>query len=185
MYKWVRKYVRSCDTCQRVKPTYTSKAPLMSLLIERDCWRSVSMDFMFGYPKDSKGRTGILVIVDRFSKMAHLVPVSERITSKETARVFLDTIFRHHGMPESIVSDRDPKFVAAFWKHLMELCGTKLLMSTAAHPESDGQTERVNRVIGDVMRSYATQFHKNWSDLLPMAEFALNNAVHSSHGYTQ
>lgn len=184
MYKWVRKYVRACDTCQRVKPTYTSKAPLMSLPIERDCWRSISMDFIFGYPKDSRGRTGIFVIVDRFSKMAHLVPVSEKISSKETARVFLDTIFRHHGMPESIVSDRDPRFVASFWKHLMELSGSKLCMSTSAHPETDGQTERVNRVIGDVMRSYATRFYKNWSDLLPMAEFALNNAVHSSHGYT-
>ena len=116
--------------------------------------------------------------------MVHLVPVKKTITSQESAQVFLDTIFRLHGMPDTIVSDRDPKFVATFWRHLFKLCGVKLNMSTAAHPETDGQTERVNRVIGDIMRSYATTFYKNWSSLLPMAEFAINNSVHASHGYT-
>jgi hypothetical protein len=184
MYKWIRKYVRTCDTCQRVKPSNTSKAPLLSLPIARDCWKSVSMDYIYGFPSDSRNRTGILVFVDRFSKMVHLVPVKKKITSQESAQIFLDTIFRLHGMPDTIVSDRDPKFVATFWRALFKLCGVKLNMSTAAHPETDGQTERVNRVIGDIMRSYATEFYKNWSSLLPMAEFAINNSVHASHGYT-
>ncbi|GAB9477989.1 hypothetical protein Gpo141_00015215, partial [Globisporangium polare] len=86
-------------------------------------------------------------------------------------------------MPTSIVSDRDPRFTAAFWSRLFELFGTRLLMSTAAHPETDGQTERANRVIEDILRSYATSF-ASWSDSLPMTEFAINNAVHSSTGLT-
>jgi hypothetical protein len=184
LYKWVRKYVRTCEICQRVKPSGSNKAPLLSLPIARDCWRSISMDFTFGYPKDKQGRTGILVFVDRFSKMVHLVPVSPSVTAEETASIFLDTVFRLHGMPESIVSDRDPRFHAAFWRSLFQQCGTQLLMSTAAHPESDGQTERVNRVLGDILRSYATTIYKDWSKLLPMAEFAINNSVHVSHGYT-
>jgi hypothetical protein len=184
LYKWVRKYVRTCEICQRVKPSGSNKAPLLSLPIARDCWRSISMDFTFGYPKDKQGRTGILVFVDRFSKMVHLVPVTPSVTAEETASIFLDTVFRLHGMPESIVSDRDPRFHAAFWRSLFQQCGTQLLMSTAAHPESDGQTERVNRVLGDILRSYATTIYKDWSKFLPMAEFAINNSVHVSHGYT-
>jgi hypothetical protein len=112
------------------------------------------------------------------------MPVASSVTAEETASIFLDTVFRLHGMPESIVSDRDPRFHAAFWRSLFQQCGTQLLMSTAAHPESDGQTERVNRVLGDILRSYATTIYKDWSKFLPMAEFAINNSVHVSHGYT-
>ena len=106
------------------------------------------------------------------------------MTAKESASIFLDTIFRLHGMPESIVSDRDPRFVATFWRQLFNLVGTKLLMSTTAHPETDGQTERVNRVLVGILRSYASSIYQNWSQFLPMVEFAINNAIHVSHGYS-
>lgn len=184
MEKWVRKYVRVCEVCQRTKPSPSLRAPLQSLPIARDCWKSVSMDFIFGLPADKEARTGVLVIVDRFSKMVHLVPVKDTITAQETASVFIDTVFRLHGMPETIISDRDPRFVATFWKHLFDLLGTQLCMSTTAHPESDGQTERVNRVLVGILRSYASNLYKNWSQFLPMAEFAINNSVHVSHGHT-
>ncbi|OWY94711.1 polyprotein [Phytophthora megakarya] len=141
------------------------------------------MDFVFGLPPDEKGRNGVLVFVDRFSKMVHFVPVSAEITAEESAVHFVDAVFRRHGLPESIISDRDPRFTTAFWSKLFELLGTKLMMSTAGHPETDGQTERVNRVFEDVLRSYATSF-KNWSSFLPLAEFAVNNAEHSSTGMT-
>uniref|UniRef100_H3GBI2 Reverse transcriptase n=1 Tax=Phytophthora ramorum TaxID=164328 RepID=H3GBI2_PHYRM len=144
MYKWVRKWVRTCEICQRVKPSKSSQVPLRSLPIAAEAWRSVSMDFIFGLPPDADGRTGVLVFVDRFSKMVHLIPVSDTITAAESAVHFVDAVFRHHGLPESIVSDRDPRFTSAFWSSLFQLLGTKLLMSTAAHPETDGQTERVN-----------------------------------------
>ncbi|KAE8971040.1 hypothetical protein PF010_g28085 [Phytophthora fragariae] len=194
MYKWVRKWVRTCETCQRVKPSKSSQAPLRPLPIATEAWRSVSMDFIFGLPPDAEGRTGVLapdaegrtgvlVFVDRFTKMVHLIPVSDTVTAAETAAHFIDCVFRHHGLPESIVSDRDPRFTSAFWSSLFQFLGTKLSMSTAAHPETDGQTERVNRVLEAVLRSYATSF-ASWSSFLPLAEFALNNAEHASTGLT-
>jgi hypothetical protein len=141
------------------------------------------MDFIFGLPPDKQLRTGILVFVDRFSKMVHLIPVKATVSAQETAQLFVDTIFRLHGMPMEIVSDRDPRFTSVFWRSVFKLVGTNLSMSTAAHPETDGQTERVNRVLEDVLRSYATTF-SSWSSFLPIAEFAINHSVHSSHGHT-
>ncbi|KAG2884436.1 hypothetical protein PC119_g19610 [Phytophthora cactorum] len=180
---WVRKWARTCEICQRVKPSPASKAPLRPLPIETEAWRSVSMNLIFGLPPDSGGRNGVLVFVDRFSKMVHLVPVADTVTAEASAAHFVDMAFRYHGLPESIVSDRDPRFTSAFWARLFELLGTRLLMSTAAHPETNGQTERVNRVLEDVLRIDATSF-TSWSSFLPLAKFALNNAVHSSTGLT-
>ncbi|KAG3233252.1 hypothetical protein PI124_g21668 [Phytophthora idaei] len=141
------------------------------------------MDFVFGLPHDAQGRTGILVFVDRFSKMVHLAPVAGSITTVQTAAIFVDTVYRHRGLPTSIVSDRDPRFTAAFWSGLFKSLGTRLLMSTAAQPKTDGQTEHGNRVLGDVLRSYATSF-TSCSSFLPTVEFALNNAEHASTGLT-
>ncbi|KAF4032791.1 Calponin homology domain-containing proteinromo [Phytophthora infestans] len=183
LHKWVCKWVRTCEFCQRVKPASSSQAPLRPLPLSTEAWRSVSMNFIFGLPPDAKGRSGVLVFVDRFIKMVHLIPVSDSITAADTAVHFVDAVFRHHGLPEPIVSDRDPRFTSAFWSKLFELLGSKLLMSTASHPETDDQTERVNRVLEDVLRSYATSF-SSWSSFLPLAEFALNNAVHASTGLT-
>ncbi|KAF1332716.1 reverse transcriptase, partial [Globisporangium splendens] len=183
MYKWVRKYVRTCEICQRVKPSGSTQAPLRSLPVPSDSWKSVSMDFIFGLPRDKHGRNGILVFVDRFSKMVHLAPVSDKISAEMTAKVFVDVVFRLHGLPVEIVSDRDTRFTSKFWRALFGLLDTKLAMSTAAHPETDGQTERVNRVLEDVLRSYATSF-KEWSEFLPLAEFALNNSTHVSTGHS-
>ncbi|KAE9183823.1 hypothetical protein PF005_g21927 [Phytophthora fragariae] len=157
MYKWVRKWVRTCETCQRVKLSKSSQAPLRPLPIATETWRSVSTDFIFGLPPGAEGRTGVLVFVDRFTKMVHLIPVSDTVTAAETAAHFIDCVFRHHGLPESIVSDHDPRFTSAFWSSLFQLL--------------------------DVLRSYATSF-ASWSSFLPLAEFALNNAEHGSTGLT-
>ncbi|KAE9034995.1 hypothetical protein PR003_g8297 [Phytophthora rubi] len=123
------------------------------------------MDFIFGLLPDAEGRTGVLVFVDRFTKMVHLIPVSDTVTAAETAAHFIDCVFRRHGLPESIVPDRDLQLTSAFWSSLFQLLGTKLSMSTTAHPETDGQTERVNRVLEDVLRSYTTYFDR-WSSFL-------------------
>ncbi|KAE9232623.1 hypothetical protein PF002_g12313 [Phytophthora fragariae] len=125
------------------------------------------MDFTFGLPRDAEGRTGVLVFVDRFSKMVHLAPVAVEVTADKSAELFLYLVFRHHDLPESIVSDRDSRFTSAFWTRLFALLGTWLLMFTAAQPETDGQTERVNRVLDDVL-----------------PEFVLNNSTHASPGPT-
>ncbi|GMG14853.1 unnamed protein product [Phytophthora fragariaefolia] len=110
MCKWIHKWVRTCETCQRVKPSKSSQAPLHPLPIATEAWRSVSMDFVFGLPPDADGRNGVLVFVDRFTKMVHLTPVSDTVTAAETAAHFVDCVFRHHGLPESIVSYRDPRW---------------------------------------------------------------------------
>ncbi|KAG4040404.1 hypothetical protein PC123_g24058 [Phytophthora cactorum] len=114
--------------------------------------------------------------------MVHLAAVPAEVTAVLTARRFVDMVFKHHGMPLDIVSDRDPRFTARFWQEVFTLLGTQLSMSTADHPQTDGQTERVNRVLSDVLKSYAHSFQQ-WSDCLPMAEFAINNSVHASTGH--
>ncbi|KAG3141597.1 hypothetical protein PC128_g24965 [Phytophthora cactorum] len=160
-YKWVRKY-----------------APLQSLPTPSKCWQPISMDFVFGLPPDSKRRTGVVVFVDR--KMVHLAAVPAEVTAVQTARLFVDMVFKHHGMPLDIVSDRDPRFTARFWQEVFTLLGTQLSMSTADHPQTDGQTERV---LGNLLKIY-THLFQQWSDSLPMAEFAINNSVHASTGRT-
>ena len=111
------------------------------------------MDFVIGLPKDSAGNTGIMVFVDRLSKMALLAAVPESIEGEGTALLFIDRVFRQHGLPMAIVSDRDPRFTGKFWKSIFQVLGTRLDMSTADHSQTDGQTERVNRVIEYVLRS--------------------------------
>ncbi|NJI21328.1 DDE-type integrase/transposase/recombinase, partial [Aeromonas veronii] len=182
-YKWVRKYIRACEVCQRVKPAPFAQAPLQSLPTPSECWKSMSLDFIFGLPPDSGGNTGVVVFVDRFSKMVHLAAVPAEVTAKQTARLFVDMVFKHHGMPTDIVSDRDPRFTAHLWQEVFTLLGSQLSMSTADHPQTDGQTERVNRVLVDMLKSYAHSF-QYWSECLSMAEFAINNSVHASTGHT-
>ncbi|KAE8967624.1 hypothetical protein PR001_g28047 [Phytophthora rubi] len=116
--------------------------------------------------------------------MVRLAAVRKSVTAPQAAQLFVDNVFRNHGLPGAFVSDRDPRFVSHFWQHLFRLLGTRLDMSTADHPQTDGQTERVNRVLEDILRSVCAAEPTKWSVLLPQVEFALNNAVHSSTGFT-
>ncbi|OWY91903.1 Retroelement [Phytophthora megakarya] len=141
----------------RVKPVFHSQDPLQPLPTPSECWEFVSMDFVFGLPRDSRRKTGIVVFVGRFSKMVHLAAVAAEVTSVQTARLFVDMVFKHHGTTD-IVSDRDPRFTARFWQEVFTLLGTRFSMSTADHPQTDGQTERVNRVLVDLLKSYAQSF---------------------------
>jgi hypothetical protein len=184
MYRHTELYVRSCDSCQRVKPSPSSSAPLQSLPIPTDYWKSVSMDFVFGLPPDPVGNTGIIVFVDRLSKCTHMAPVKTSVTGPQAAAIYYDLVFRLHGMPETLVSDRDPRFTGFFWQALMTRLGSRLAMSTADHPQTDGQTERVNRVLEDILRATAAENPKQWSALLPSVEFSINNAVHASTGFS-
>ncbi|KAJ8578830.1 hypothetical protein ON010_g368 [Phytophthora cinnamomi] len=143
----------------------------------------MSLDFIFGLPPDSGGNTGVVVFVDRFSKVVHIAAVPAEVTAKQTARLLVDMVFKHHGMPTDIVSDRDPRFTAHLWQELFTLLGSQLSVSTADHPQTDGQTERVNRVLVDILKSYAHSL-QYWSECLSMAEFAINNSVHASTGHT-
>ncbi|KAG3081578.1 hypothetical protein PI124_g18731 [Phytophthora idaei] len=115
------------------------------------------MDFVFGLLKDKAGNTGIVVFVDRLSKMTRLAAVPDTIDAEGTASLFLDRVFRQHGLTEAIVSDRDPRFTAKFWKSLFQVLGTRLDVSTADHPQTDGQTERVNRVVEVILRNVCAE----------------------------
>jgi len=140
------------------------------------------MDFVIQLPRTARGHSAIMVVVDRLSKQVHLIPTKDEATAAQTAQVFLDRIYSQHGMPLSIVSDRDSKFTAHFWERLMELLGTDLKMSSARHPETDGQSERTIRTITQYLRSFVKYNFKDWDLWLPLAEFAYNSAIHSATG---
>ena len=115
------------------------------------------MDFVFGFIEDDRRNNVILVFVHRFRKMVHLVAVPESITAPDCARVFIDRVFKLHGLPNELVFDRDPRFTAEIWQFVFRSLGTRLSMSTSEHLETDGQTERVNRVLEEILRGYTNR----------------------------
>ena len=123
-----------------------------------------------------------MVIVDRLTKMVHLRALKANAFAPVVARVFIDTVVALHGLPQTIVSDRDTRFTSAFWQQVTSLLGVKLYMSSGYHPETDGQTERVNRVIGELLRSRCRDKEDEWDSQLGMMEFAINSAKHPATG---
>ena len=138
-------------------------------------WESISMDFITKLPTARGGYDTIFVVTDCLTKMAHFFPMKKIDGTLEVAKLFVKEIFRLHGMPKSIVSDRDSKFTSNFWKATFKSIGTELRMSTAFHPQTDGETERVNRVLEDMLRMYVNDKQTNWNEYLPLVEFAYNN----------
>ena len=138
------------------------------------------MDFITGLPTTERGNNSIMVVVDRMSKMVHLLATQNDVTAMKVAQLYQDRIFCLHGLPDDIVSDRDSKFTSAFWKQLQKLLGTQINMSTAFHPQTDGQTERMNSIAEDMLRHYVSPDQKNWDLFLSLAEFSMNNCYKSS-----
>jgi hypothetical protein len=181
----VRDYVRSCQSCQQNKAT--SKRPmglLVPLPIPEERWESVSLDFVMGMRETAAGFDGIVVFVDRLSKMFHAFPVKSSITGEETAKLMIRQIFAYHGMPQTLVTDRDPRFTGAFWQEFWKGMGTRLSMSSSDHPQTDGQTERANRTIKQMLRAFVNDRQDDWDVLLPVLEFAYNDTVQASTGHT-
>jgi hypothetical protein len=174
-------YVRSCGSCQRNKTQRGKPAGLLQPLpVPEEPWSSVSMDFIVQLPKTSSGHDAILVIVDRLTKMTRFVPCDTEISAKGTATLFFREVFRSFGMPREIISDRDPKFTGKFFIELCRLLDIKQCLSTAYHPQSDGQTERMNRVLEDMLRHYVNPRGDDWDEFLPAVEFAVNSAWQES-----
>ena len=183
MYKDVRKFVRSCDSCQRVKSVNQPLAArLQPLPIPEDRWESVSLDLVTDLPKTKSGLDSIVTFTDRLSKRVHLAAIRKAISASQLARVFVDKVFVLHGMPRSLVSDRDPRFTSEFWNELFRLLGTKLQMSTANHPQTDGQSEATNKTVEQTLRAFVNYRMDNWDELLPLVEFAINDSVQTSSG---
>jgi hypothetical protein len=184
MGKDIRKHVQECDACQRTKPSNQPPAGrLHPLPIPGRPWESIGMDYLGPVPKSASGKDMILIAIDRLTKMARFIPTHSTVTSKGTADLFLREVFRHHGLPSNIVSDRDPRFTAKFWDALQKALGVQLLMSTAAHPQTDGQSEAAVKVIQKLLKPFVFQ-GQDWEELLPSLEFAYNDTVQSSTGQT-
>ena len=185
MGKDVRKYVLTCDLCQRNKSSNQQPAGLLQPLpTPTKRWEEVTMDFIVQLPLTRNGHDAIVVFVDRLTKRSHFVPMHTSATAPEVAKIFFCEIFKHHGLPKAIISDRDAKFTSHFWQALFHQLGTKTAMSTAFHPQTDGQTERLNRTLEEMLRIYATYKQDQWDEYLPAAEFAYNNAKQASTGFT-
>ena len=193
MRKEVQEYISTCIACQSNKASNRATAGLLHPLpIPTSKWESVSIDFVGPLTPTERGNDSIMVVVDRLTKMAHLIPCRTTITAAQVASLFFREIVRLHGVPVSIVSDRDPRFTSHFWTELWRLLGTKLNMSTAYHPQTDGQTERMNRLMEEILRSYVSDDGVDWDMHLTAAEMAINTAYQSStefspfylnHGY--
>lgn len=178
--KFVKEYVKSCDVCNRAKTSrHQPHGLLHPLPVPNGPWKSISMDFITDLPTSNSHDT-ILVMVDRFTKMAHFAACNKSISAEETAELVLQHVVRLHGLPDDIVTDRGPQFTSKFWSRLFELFGTRVKLSTAFHPQTDGQTERVNQVLEQYLRCYVNYQQDNWSTCLLMAEFAYNNSEHAS-----
>ncbi|GJP64510.1 hypothetical protein CLOP_g21488 [Closterium sp. NIES-67] len=138
-------------------------------------WPHVSMDFVTGLPAGASQNDSVLMVVDRLTKMAHFTPCRMTITSEQTAKLFISTVVRLHEIPKAIVSDRDPRFTSNFWTKMWEQYGTRLHLSTTYHPQADGQTERTNQTMEQLIRIICID-PTQWEDSLPLIEFAYNNA---------
>eukprot|EP00253_Pinus_taeda_P006607 PITA_06607 len=181
MKKDVVEYLARCLECQQVKAEHQHPAGLLQLIpIPEWKWETITMDFITGLPKSKRSNDSIMVVVDKLSKSAHFIPVQSTYRAAQIANIFMQNIFKLHGLPKVIISDRDVKFTSAFWRTLFEGLGTQLSFSTAYHPQTDGQTERVNQVLEDMLRSYVMQQPTRWEEYLHLVEFPYNNGYHSS-----
>ncbi|GJY07031.1 putative reverse transcriptase domain-containing protein [Tanacetum coccineum] len=174
-------YVSKCLTCARVKAEHQRPS---GLLVQPEIpewkWDNITMDFITKLPKSSQGFDTIWVIVDRLTKSAHFLPIRENDPLDKLARLYLNRIVARHGIPVSIICDRDGRFTSNFWKSFQKALGTDISMSTAYHPETDGQSERTIQTLEDMLRACVIDFDKSWVKHLPLAKFLYNNSYHAS-----
>ncbi|GJU90175.1 putative reverse transcriptase domain-containing protein [Tanacetum coccineum] len=174
-------YVSKCLTCAKVKIEYQKPS---GLLVQPEIpqwkWENITMDFVTKLPKTAAGQDTIWVIVDRLTKSAHFLPMREDDTLEKLTRQYLKEVVSRHGVPVSIISDRDGRFTSHFWKSLNKALGTRLDMSTTYHLETDGQSERTIQTLEDMLRACVLDFGKGWDRHLPLVEFSYNNSYHTS-----
>ncbi|WVZ54124.1 LOW QUALITY PROTEIN: hypothetical protein U9M48_004977 [Paspalum notatum var. saurae] len=181
MKREVAEYVALCDVCQRVKAEHQKPAGLLQpLKIPEWKWEEIGMDFIVGLPRTQSGFDSIWVVVDRLTKVAHFIPVKTTYSGAKLAKLYMSRIVCLHGVPKKIVSDRGTQFTSHFWKRLHESMGTKLNFSSAYHPQTDGQTERTNQILEDMLRACAIQYGTSWDKSLSYAEFSYNNSYQAS-----
>lgn len=182
MSKDTRSFVAACSTCARSKSNHQAPAGLLDpLSIPSRPWSHISVDFVTGLP-ESDGNTTILTVVDRFSKAVHYVPLPKLPSATETANLLVLHVYRLHGIPLDIVSDRGPQFTSQVWKAFCHALGTSVSLSSGYHPQSNGQTERANQDLGSALRCISARNPATWSSYLPWIEYAHNSLVSSATG---
>ena len=180
----VREYVEACSVCARNKSsTGTRMGLLQPLPIPSRPWSDISLDFVTGLPV-SQGNTTVLTVVDRFSKMVRFIALPKLPSAKETAEIMLNHVFRIHGFPRDIVSDRGPQFISRYWKEFCKLIGAKVSLTSGYHPEANGQTERLNQQLETGLRCLVSQNPATWSKHLVWVEYAHNTLPTSATGFT-
>ena len=180
----IKKYVQGCVKCQQNKVQHQRKAGELHLLeIPEGPWQDISIDMIGPLPKSNK-MDAILVIVDRFTKMIRLKATTTNLSSEGVAKIYRDKIWKIHGIPKTILSDRGPQFASKFMEDLTRILGTKRKLSTAYHPQTNGQTERINQEIGTFLRHYINYQQDDWTEWLAAAEFAYNDKKHAATGKT-
>uniref|UniRef100_A0A6Q2Y968 Gypsy retrotransposon integrase-like protein 1 n=1 Tax=Esox lucius TaxID=8010 RepID=A0A6Q2Y968_ESOLU len=176
----VRDYVLSCPVCAQSKsPRHLPEGLLQPLPTPHRPWSHIAMDFITDLP-DSNGYTSILTVVDRFSKMCRLIPLANLPNATELADLVFQQVFRQFGIPEDIVSDRGPQFISRVWRAFCDRLGVSVSLSSGYHPETNGQTERLNQDIGKYLRQQCHKQPHDWSRFLPWVEYAQNSLIHSS-----
>ena len=185
LHEDVQSYVKSCELCARSKISRHKQYDyLRPLTVPDRPWRSIEIDFLCGLPR-SRGYSVLMVIVDRFSKMIHLIPFRYVPNAQQTAKAFLDTVFRLHGLPTDIYTDRGAQFTSRLWRHLMYKLRIKTRIATTDHHETIGQVERNNSFIEQYLRAYSREFsHNDWVDWIYLVEFVYNNSIHESTNET-
>ncbi|MDN6023375.1 MAG: hypothetical protein L0I32_06045 [Lactobacillus sp.] len=177
----IKRFCNTCIDCQKHNTSTQKLQGLFSPLpVPEGRWTDVSMDFITGIPTTNRGFDMIMVITDRFTKMAHFIPTDKTLTADRCALLFVEFCWKHHGFPRRLVSDKDIRFMSRFWHTVHFLVGTSLLFSTTNHPQTDGQTERVNKIINQLIRKHASNDMFNWDRYLPVMEFAYNSTYQDS-----
>jgi hypothetical protein len=189
----VKRYVRGCAVCHRAKPSNEKPYGLLQPLeIPKRRWERINVDFITKLPETVADRADgsmyggndtIITFIDALTKRAHWVATREKhLTAEHFAKIFIESYFRLHGLPDAIVSDRDPRFTGGFWQHLTTLWRTRTRMSTAFHPQTDGQAEKANSIVERYLRSFVAGNERKWDRMLALAEFSYNSHVHKATG---
>ncbi|KAJ9539518.1 hypothetical protein OSB04_032251 [Centaurea solstitialis] len=183
MKRDVARYVEKCLTCLRVKAEHQRPhGRLQPLEIPEWKWEHVTMDLVTGLPRTVRRHDAIWVVVDRLTKSAHFIAIKEASSSEELADIYVREIVARHGVPVTVISDRDVRFTSRFWSRFHDDLGTRLQFSTAFHPQTDGQSERTIRTLEDMLRACVLDFGGSWDSHLPLVEFSYNNSFHASIG---
>jgi len=178
--RYIRQYISTCDLCLRIKLTRQALVgELHPLRIPDLQWDTLSVDFVVELPSSFRHDV-VMTVVDSVSKRVYFILTHTTVIAEGAARLFLHQVWKLHGLPKCVISDRGPQFVACFTKELYRLLGIKLASSTAWHPQTDGQTEHMNQELDQYLQLFVNERQDDWYDLLPMVEFQHNNHVHSA-----